>query len=506
MNTTDDSVRTETRFWRLAALYILAWTVFRLWFCGRFELIGDEAYNWLWAKNLDWCYFSKGPGVAVCTWLGVVLFGDTEFGVRFANVLLAAATGFGVYYLAKRLFSARVGFWSVVVISLTPLFVAGSYLMTIDTPYLLCWTLAAIVFWDAKDTTSLWRWMVVGLCVGLGILNKYTEIIQILCFAIFCLWVPAYRHHFRRPTFWVMVLVALACLTPCVLWNSRHEWCSVAHTLNRGQLDHALRFSVTQFMGFLGQQVAVVFPLFFAGLTVSVFRRDTRSSQPVAFRFLVSLFLPLFLFYSLLAWNDTGLANWTAAGYVSGMILMTATWLNLIRERPALRKWVVVSLALAALITVAVHLLVLYRLPGDHRDPLRHHRGAKDLARQVAEIQKEYGAQFVIGSGGYQLSSWLSFYSPTHAMAFVPSMPDDIHHQFSLWPGYERGYEHQNAIFVSARPPVPDVLRKEFRSVEFIKETWSRFQGLPEKHYEIYLCRDLTNPQGTWISTHPPKP
>jgi hypothetical protein len=499
MKKADGNVKAETRFFWFTAYYLLAWTAFRLWFCGRFELIGDEAYNWLWAKNLDWCYFSKGPIVAVCTWVGITLFGDTEFGVRFANVILAGVTGFGIYYLATRLFSARVGFWSVVVISVTPLFVAGSYLMTMDTPYLFFWTLAAMVFWDAKDTTSIWRWMLVGLCVGLGILSKYTEIIQIFCFALFCLWVPAYRHHFRRWTFWGMVLTALACMTPCVLWNAQHAWCSVAHTLDRGQVDRAWQFSPGQFLSFLVQQTAVVFPLFFAGLAASLFRRDIRRENPVAFRFLVSLFLPLFLFYSLLAWNDDGLANWTAAGYISGLILMTATWLNLMGERPALRKWAVASLLLAVLVTVAIHVMAVYRLPG-REDPLRHHRGVKDLARQVAEIRKQYQAQFVIGPGGYQTTSWLSFYSPNHAMAFIPSSPDQIRHQFSLWPGYESGYEHQNAIFVCSRPPVPDVLLKEFRSVEFIKETWSRFQGQPEKRYEIYFCRDLMNPQGTWIS------
>lgn len=499
MKTAHEQVGAEAHFLGWTTLYILIWTAFRLWFCGRFELIGDEAYNWLWAKNLDWCYFSKGPMVAVCTWVGVTLFGDTEFGVRFANVIIAGATGFGVYYLGSRLFSPRVGFWSVVIISVTPLFVAGSYLMTMDTPYLLFWTLAAIVFWEAKDTNSLGPWMLVGVCVGMGILSKYTEIIQLLCFAVFCLWVPAYRHHFRRWTFWGMVLTALACMTPCFLWNMKHDWCSVAHTLDRGQVDQALKLSAGQFLSFMGQQAAVFFPLFFAGLAVSLWRRDIRTAQPVIFRFLVSLFLPLFLFYALLAWNDDGLANWTAAGYVTGTILMTATWLALIRERPALKKWVVASLVLALLVTIALHILAVYRIPG-RKDPLVHHRGAKDLARQVAELQKQYNAQFVIGPGGYQTTSWLSFYSPSHTPAFIPSTPGHIRHQFSLWPGYERGYEHQNAIFVCSRPPVPDVLRQEFRSVEFIKETWSLYQGEPEKRYEIYLCRDLTNPQGTWIS------
>ena len=32
---------------------------------GGFCLSFDEAYYWHWSKQLDWCYFSKGPGIAI---------------------------------------------------------------------------------------------------------------------------------------------------------------------------------------------------------------------------------------------------------------------------------------------------------------------------------------------------------------------------------------------------------------------------------------------------------
>ena len=63
-------------------------TLFRLWFCAQTDLVADEAYYWLWSKHLDWSYFSKGPGVAWTIYVGTMLFGDMEFGVRFFAVLL----------------------------------------------------------------------------------------------------------------------------------------------------------------------------------------------------------------------------------------------------------------------------------------------------------------------------------------------------------------------------------------------------------------------------------
>lgn len=475
-------------FVRATALYILVWTLFRLWFSAQFELLGDEAYNWLWAHRLDWCYYSKGPIVALTTWIGVVLFGDTEFGVRFFNVILSAGIQFAIFHLARRLLSARTAFWSIVVFSLTPLFVVGSYVHTMDTPYLFFWVLAAIAFWKAKDSSSVPRWILVGLCVGLATLSKYTGLVQLAAFALFCAWLPAYRHHFRRPTFWLMLLTALACLTPVVLWNAQHQWCTVVHTMDRGQLDRPLRFSPKEFVDFVGLQVAVVFPLFFAGLVWSLLRRDLRPATPAVWPYLMSLMIPVFLMYTLSSFNDAGLPNWTAASYIPAFILMTDVWLKMADAAPSRRRLARITLTLAATLVVVIHVLLVYRLPME-QDLLRHHRGGKDLARQVTALQKEYDARILIGTG-YQMTSLLSFYHPEHAVAFIPSAPGEIKNQFSLWPGYDQGHDHQNAIFVGKNTNVPPVLRREFKSVELIKETWSRYQGRPQKLVYLYLCKD----------------
>ncbi len=54
-----------------------------------FDLTFDEAYYWHWSKNLDWCYFSKGPGIALLIRATTALaetpfsvFGSARFSVR----------------------------------------------------------------------------------------------------------------------------------------------------------------------------------------------------------------------------------------------------------------------------------------------------------------------------------------------------------------------------------------------------------------------------------------
>src|SRR5215475_638940 len=86
---------------------VCAVTVYRLWYSTHLELVGDEAYYWLWSRHLDVCYLDKGPVIAWIIAAGTALFGQTVFGVRFFAVILASSTGFGIFLLARRLFSDR---------------------------------------------------------------------------------------------------------------------------------------------------------------------------------------------------------------------------------------------------------------------------------------------------------------------------------------------------------------------------------------------------------------
>ena len=148
----------ESRLFRnrylILAAAILAVTIYRLWYSTQLELVGDEAYYWLWARRLDLAYLDKGPVIAWFIAVGTAWFGQNPFGLRFFAVLLSTATGIGLFLLARRLFSDRVGFWTLLLAGLSPMFAVGSILMTIDTPLICFWTFAALVFWWAKDSTN----------------------------------------------------------------------------------------------------------------------------------------------------------------------------------------------------------------------------------------------------------------------------------------------------------------------------------------------------------------
>ena len=255
---------------RWAFTILILGTLFRLWYSTHLELVGDEAYYWLWSRHPDFCYLDKGPVIAWFIWAGTVLFGQTVFGIRFFATLLAFGTGVGMFFLGRKLFSDRVGFWSVVAATFTPLFAVGATLMTIDTVYIFFWTVAALTFWKAKDQDRVGWWILTGLFVGLGMLSKYTGAIELVSFGLFCVWHPESRRHFRQLTIPAMLLVVVVCLVPVLLWNWQHGFPTSRFLVHRGALDEQVHLRPQEVLAFLAQQAGIISPIFFLGLIVAV--------------------------------------------------------------------------------------------------------------------------------------------------------------------------------------------------------------------------------------------
>jgi len=484
----------HVQYLRYAAVLIGVWTLFRLWFCTQLELVGDEAYYWLWSKHLALSYYSKGPGVASAIHLGTSLFGDTVFGVRITAVVASTITVVTGFALTRALFDTRVAFWTVVVSLLMPLYIVGGFVMTIDSLSVCAWALAALLFWKVKDSRNVLGWMGVGVLIGLGTLAKYTNLAMIPSLALFCALSPAHRKHLVRPTFGLMLVAALACTTPIVIWNHQHEWITVRHLLERGDLTGEIEgLSVLSFLAFVGLQSGVVWPLFFFALIPAFGSKYLRNAYPTQYRFLVALFLPLFLFYALLSFNnDPGEANWTAPCYIAGAPLLTAAWLHWADTRPRYRRYALASIASAVVFSVLFYVLTQVSFP-QGKDPFRRIRGWESFGTQIAALHSEHDASFTI-CRSYQFAAHAAFYDPEQKQSYVQTA-HRANSQFEFWTTHTEDHPRANAIYVDTKSnQVPPSVQREFSSVELVRVASSEYRGQPVREFYFYLCRDMIAP------------
>ena len=150
----------------------------RLWLDGHLELMYNEAYYALWAKDLAWGYFDHPPMVAVWIRLSTVLFGKTDFGVRALGTLAACAGAALVYVISWQLFANRdKAAFAVLLYSAMLLISAGAIIVSPDTPLLFFWLVALCALVRIYRGGGAGWWLLVGIAMGLALQSKYTALL-----------------------------------------------------------------------------------------------------------------------------------------------------------------------------------------------------------------------------------------------------------------------------------------------------------------------------------------
>ncbi|CAF0703771.1 ArnT family glycosyltransferase [Candidatus Methylacidithermus pantelleriae] len=458
----------------------------RLWMASRLELVPDEAYYWLWSHRLDWSYYSKGPGVAWTIFLGRLLGGDTELGIRWPAVLLSLGTGWQLYRMAQELLGQSEALWSLTLAAGIPLFAVGSVLMTIDPLSVFFWAWGARSFWKAIHGPGWGFWLASGLAVGLGFLAKYVNLLELLCWVFYLVITPSKRSLLRDGRWiWIGLPVILA-LAPVCYWNGTHQWAGIGHLLSRGSLDRPWQWSGKEWMSFLMEQALALSPVVWLGMLCAV--ADGLRKLPVCPKtsYLVWLFLPVFLFYAFLSFNQAAKGNWTATADIAGILLLGSFCHRLWRMgRWGLRAFVGILFLTAFLETGLLHTTLPLGVAPAH-DPRMRVRGWRDLAQKVDQVQQATRSQVCIASNA-GLASELAFYLPGHPPVYVApsSRPRD---QFFFWPSYDPA-RIRRALYITedCEAVLPRLLCKDFFRANALGQVWRRFRGAKLTAYCLWL-------------------
>ena len=438
---------------RFLYIFLGALTVLRLIYCAQIELSPDEAYYFQWSEHLAPSYFSKGPGIALAMWLSTHVFGATEFGVRVFSPLLALGTSLLLAGLARRLYSESVAIWTVLLINCTPIFNAGSLVMTIDPLSIFFWAAALYTFWLALEKSpafSAW-WLLTGALIGGGFLAKYTNAMQLLSILLLLAATPKHRLELRRPGFAALLAVFALFTIPVLVWNAQHDWITLRHLGERGGLSDAPRFRPGEFFIYLGLHFGVYSPFIFGAMCVALPWSWKKARAHFKPRFLLAFTLPLFVLYFTLAIKRAGEPNWTAPAAISLAILTVACWHELAAERKWARTFAVAALAFGAVmsvLTVDAEMLRRLGIPLSYDlDPSARVRGWRTAAESIEALRKkfetEHGQPVFLIANKYGTAASLAFYfqdkrreAPGHPPVYCPmsAVPEN---QFYFWPRYD---------------------------------------------------------------------
>lgn len=432
-------------------LFVLALTAGRIawmvWF-SRYTLVEDEAHYWEWSRHPAWSYYSKGPGVAWAIAASTALFGHVEWAVRLPAALASGIGSLAAAALTRTLFS-RPGapFVAAVLYQCVPPLAVTSVLMTIDGPFVACWTLAA---WGAARALVAQRpsgWLLMGLGVGVGFLFKYTILLLVPGVALAVLISPSCRAAARRqaPMLAAGLALAAAGLVPVLLWNAQQGWPTVRHLLGHlglpggdTQPSPGTSWSPLWTLEYLGVLLAMGGPAAWLGLVAWFERR--RAGEGLWFAWACAA--PIAASYLVVSFFTRTEGNWAIAA--AATLVAPAAWLVVdgVLRRDTIVRWlwggalvvgVGVHAAFATLPTLSRVGRMGAQIPVERLTGMREHAAA--VQEQIDALRDQTGLEPFVMSSHYGRASLLSFYLPGRPTVYgATSQLGGRRTQYDHWP------------------------------------------------------------------------
>ena len=340
--------RSGHRQWLAVVALIAAMTVMRVIYACVIDLRTDEAYYWTWSKENVLSFLDHPPMIAWFIRFGTAIFGDTNFGVRFAGVLAMLVTQLLLADLVRRVTHE---FRAVVLAVLMP--EAALYyglLMAKVSPDVALIPFAVAMLWALvrlnESGDGRW-WLAAGLFAGLALLSKFTAVMLVPAVLAFML-VPDWRWRWlNSPSPWLAALIAVVVFLPVLVWNAEHDWASFRFQSVRAIATHEL--SLRTVGDFLGLQFGLVgfimFPVVLSGVALTAWRGYRRGDAvavllstcvivPFGYFFWKSLTLrvgdtwPMFMWPAGFAAAAINIAMLPREGWPAWMVRSTAAWAN----------------------------------------------------------------------------------------------------------------------------------------------------------------------------------
>ncbi len=407
--------------WKLFGTLLIGYTILlRLVYLGNIELIQEEAYYWNYAQHMAPGYLDHPPMIALLIQFGTLLFGNNEFGVRFAIFLCWFITAFYTYRLSESIFNRGTAFGALLLIAVLPVFFGVALVATPDAPLVACWSGALYYLYRALVQLRPQSWYRAGLFLGLGLASKYTIAFLGPAIILYMLMDSSARKWFLRPQPYLAALLALFVFSPVIWWNYQNDWASFLFQ-SQGRIQATIEFSTPELLGSI---LLLLTPTgFLAAISIlrpRFARLYSQNSDNDTFRRsyifgLTMVVIPLAIFTLFSITKEVKL-NWTGPLWLSVIPFIAFTMVS----HSSKGEWLVARLWPKTLVILVISYGVLLHycaigLPGIPYGKGDFLFGWEDFARQVEEevqkIAEQQGERpLVAGIDKYKIASGLAFY------------------------------------------------------------------------------------------------
>ena len=478
----------------------------------------DELYYIACTEHLDIGYVDQPPFSIYILAMNRLLLGDSLVALRFLPAVACAATVFLTGLMAREMGGGGFSQTLAAIASLvSPVYIGMSGVFSMNCFDILIWTAGAYVLirilrapFDSIDGNH-WQqaryWLLLGLILGIGLLNKISVlwlgagiVIGLLC--------TAHRRWFKTPWPWMAGGIAFLLFLPFIIWNVQHDFAHLEFIRNASGGKYS---SLTPLSFILGQvllQNPVSFPIWFAGLLFFLFHKDGKAFRPLGIIYVIS--------FLILIVNGHSKSEYLSASYgtlfAGGGVMVE----SLIARRPwgwlkpaSLTVLLVTGCVFAPLVLplMPVKAFIQYqqalglepstpegkkldKLPQFYADMFGWEEKAVAVARVFNTLTAEEKSKCAIFADNYGRCAAIDFFGPKYGL------PKSIGKHNSYWIWGPRSHTGEIVIVLGGNP---EDHKRHFEEVT-VPDTVSCTYCMPyENHLTISLCRRLKMPiQEVW--------
>jgi dolichol-phosphate mannosyltransferase len=440
--------------WRMGAVAVVAFVLLlRLIYGAQVELLPEETYYWNYSRHLDFGYLDHPPMVGWLIGAGTAAFGNTEFGVRIGALFCVVVAAFFSYRLTRNLFGEPSAVVAVLLMQTLPFFFLTGMLMTPDAPLTAAWAAALYFLERALIAGKSAAWWGAGVCLGLGLLSKYTIGLLGLSAIIFLILDSRSRRWLRRWEPYAAALLALAIFSPVIIWNAHNEWASFVFQTSR-RLAERPRFALHRL---IASALVLLTPTGLAAAVVALVEPAPGVAGPTAsmddqraWRFIqVTILLPLAVFIVFSLRHEVKL-DWTGAPWVAAIPALAFGIVQSGQKfATGVRAWIQSTWVPTIVVLLLLYGALLYHLAfgipglgyGKHAElvPVGWRELGANISRVADTTEKSRGEYpLIVGMDRYAIASELAFYAPDRAKSVAATSSGHLFGQVGLM--YERWF------------------------------------------------------------------
>lgn len=387
---------------------------YSLWFIGLLlqaiftELIGDEAYYWMYSNKMAWGYFDHPPAIALFIKSGYFLI-KSELGVR---LLIITSSTIVIYLWEKIISPKRQIIFYMIVASVGILHFTG-FLAIPDAPFMLSFTLFLIAYKNFIKQSNFKSTLLLSLSIAAMLYSKYHGVLVVI------LTVLSNIKLLKNKFLWIAGIITSTLMLPHILWQIQSDFPSVNyHFFERStsayKIDYTLEYLITQpFV--LGPFIGIIF-------LISTFKTKSKNQFEKTLKF---LFWGTYAFFLFMSFKGRVEAHWTLFAVFSGIYFSY----NFVQENLKYEKLVKTSFWISLILILIGRIFVTLDFTTNRQlHKISKNYNHKNFIFAVNKVADTIPVAFI---NSYKLASLYQFYTGSPAFSLNNIMGRK--NQFDIW-------------------------------------------------------------------------